>query len=36
MRPTYSELIKLNPLFQRNTPAEVKALMDAIAEYLLP
>jgi len=32
MRPTYSNLIKLNPLLQRKTPAEVEALIDAIEE----
>ena len=32
MRPTYSDLIKLKPLFQRKTPAEVEALIDTIDE----
>ena len=32
MRPTSSELIKLNPLLKRKSPAEVKALMDVIEE----
>lgn len=32
MRPTYFELLQLNPLLQRRTPAEVDALMDALEE----
>ncbi|MFH1625117.1 MAG: hypothetical protein ABID54_08170 [Pseudomonadota bacterium] len=32
MRPTYFELVQLNPLLQKRSPEDVKALMDAIEE----
>lgn len=33
MRPTYEQLIKLNPLLNKRTPDEVEKLLDAIEEY---
>jgi hypothetical protein len=33
MRPTYEQLIKLNPLLGKRTPDEVERLLDAIEEY---
>ena len=32
MLPTYSELVKLNPLLQRKSPAEVENLLKALDE----
>jgi len=33
MRPTYEQLIKLNPLLRKRTPDEVEQLLDALEEY---
>lgn len=33
MRPSYNELLQLNPLLQRRSPEEVEALIDVIEEF---